>query len=293
MGRINDALERSRTGGDLPDLASRPSQPEFEPAWTTETGGDDRQRTQRRGSLTTAARPREVDGGLLRLSSMWRERLATGSEASPALVEQFRQLAGTLHHLQRTRRIRTVMVTSASPGDGKTLTSINLALVLSESYHANVVLIDADLRNPSIPNFATPRDGVSLSEALQSEADQRLALVQLTPNLTLLPAGPPIPNSIEALTSPRMRQVLDEAAERFDWVILDAAPIGPATDPRLLTSMVDGTLFVIRAGATQFDEVNRGIEALGRDHILGVVLNCADSAPLTAYYGVNPPRSTT
>lgn len=288
MSRIHDALERRQFGGGAV-APGAPSQTEFEPAWSTDAPADARMPPARRSTGAPAAGATvNREHGLVRLSSTWGERLAAGPHARPALVEQFRQLAGTLHHLQRTRRIRSVMVTSASPGDGKTLTAVNLALVLSESYRANVMLIDADLRNPSIPNFSSTVDGVSLSDALRSETDQRLALVQLTPTLTLLPAGAPIPNSIEALTSPRMRLILDEAVERYDWVILDASPIGPATDPRLLTSMVDGSLFVIRAGQTQFEDVQRGIDALGREHVLGIVLNGVEGGAFTAYYGAQP-----
>lgn len=287
MSRIHDALERTqfRGGEVVPDA---PSQAEFESAWSTDAPADARPAPARRTGLPATGPTISREQGLVRLSSTWGERLAAGPHARPALVEQFRQLAGTLHHLQRTRRIRSVMVTSASPGDGKTLTAVNLALVLAESYRANVMLIDADLRNPSIPNFASSVDGASLSDALRADTDQRLALVPLAPNLTLLPAGAPIPNSLEALTSPRMRLILDEAVERYDWVILDASPIGPATDPRLLTSMVDGSLFVIRAGETQFEDVQRGIDALGRDHVLGVVLNGVEGGAFTAYYGASP-----
>lgn|GEM_PF-1050256 len=289
MSRIHDALERTQFGGQPSGPSGAHSQAEFESAWSTAPAADVGGPQVERPWTASVARIKELgDSGLVRLSSAWRERLAAGPDARPGLVEQFRQLAGTLHHLQRTKRIRSVMVTSASPGDGKTLTAINLALVLSDSYRANVMLIEADLRNPSIPNFGSPRDGACLSDALRAETDLRLALVQLTPTLNLLPAGQPIPNSIEALTSPRMRQIIDEATERFDWVILDAAPIGPTTDPRLLATMVDGTLFVIRAGATQFDEVQRGIDALGRANILGVVLNGVQEEAFTSYYGAQP-----
>ena len=289
MSRIHDALERTRSGAGDAAAAGAPSQAAFEPARSTDAPGDARSpQASRPRSAIAGSATISREHGLVRLSSTWGERLAAGPHARPALVEQFRQLAGTLHHLQRTRRIRSVMVTSASPGDGKTLTAVNLALVLSESYRANVMLIDADLRNPSIPNFASSIDGATLSDALRAETDLRLALVQLTPTLTLLPAGPAIPNSIEALTSPRMRLILDEATERYDWVILDASPIGPATDPRLLTSMVDGSLFVIRAGVTQSEDVQRGIEALGRNHVLGVVLNGVEGSAFTAYYGAQP-----
>lgn len=213
----------------------------------------------------------------------WRERLATAPEGNSALIEQFRRLAGTLHHAQTASGIRTVMVTSAVPDDGKTLTAVNLALVLSESYRRKVLLVDADLRRPSIPHVVDLSDGVGLSETLRATSEQKLALVQLTSRLTLLPAGQPIPDPIGVLTSARMRSILDEAATHFDWVILDAPPVGPLADASLLADMVDGTLFVIRAGHTQHSHIQKAIEAVGRERILGVVLNGVENMPYQAY----------
>jgi capsular exopolysaccharide synthesis family protein len=179
------------------------------------------------------------------------------------------------------------MVTSAAQGDGKTLTALNLALVLSESYRYRVLLIDADLRRPSIPCVVDLGEGTGLSEALRAVTEQKLALAPATSMLTLLPAGQPIANSIEALTSPRMRQILDEASARFDWVILDAPPVGPTADARLLTEMVDGTLFVVHAQRTQYPDVKKAIDSLGREQILGIVLNGVESEPSNHYYGVH------
>ena len=116
-------------------------------------------------------------------------------------------------------------------------------------------------------------EGSGLSDALRAATEQKLALLKVVPGLTLLPAGHAIANSIEALTSPRMRQILDEAEATFDWVILDAPPMGATADARLLSQMVGGTLFVVRAGQTQCPDVQRAIESLGRENILGVVFN--------------------
>jgi protein-tyrosine kinase len=224
---------------------------------------------------------------MISFSSEWRERLAGGPQGDPALIEQFRRLAATLHHAQQANGLRSVMITSASPGDGKTLTAINLALVLAESYRYNVLLIDADLRRPSIPNIAELGEGSGLSEVLRATTEQKLALVPITSRLTLLPAGQPVSNSIEALTSPRMRQILDEANTRFDWVVLDAPPVGLTSDARLLTTLVGGAIFVIHAGKSQYPAVQKGIDLLGREHILGVVLNGVENADGEeySYYG--------
>jgi capsular exopolysaccharide synthesis family protein len=288
VSRIDEALRR--TGTAIPDATAVPEQQEFVPAWSV--SAPDLQPNP----ATEAAPPAVVSRqfgtrvpatgeGILTFSSQWRERLA-GPDGDPGMVEQFRRLAATLHHAHQANNLRSVMVTSASPGDGKTLTAVNLALVLAESYRYNVLLVDADLRRPSIPSVVDLSDGSGLSNALRSPTEQKLALVPVTSRLTLLPAGQPIANSIEALTSPRMRLILEEAALRFDWVILDAPPVGPTADARLLTQMVGGALFVVHAGQTQYPDVQRAIDAIGREHILGVVLNGVVSTPHDGYYGV-------
>lgn len=287
MSRIDEALRRVEgAGGRLELDASEPGQP---PAWampgTSESSGG--------AQWPMLGEPQPGEPGALdqrgpearlSISSGWRERLATGSDGDPALVEQFRRLAGTLHHARQMHGLRSVMVTSAGPNDGKTLTSINLALVLAESYRYRVLLVDADLRRPSITNVVEIAEGTGLSEALSSPTPQKLALAQLAPRLTLLPAGRPTMNSIEALVSPRMQQILDEALTKFDWVILDAPPVGPTADARLLSQMAGGTLFVIRAGKSQYPEVTHAIEVVGRDQILGVVLNDVVTRAGDRYY---------
>ncbi len=277
MGRIDEALRRTAPGEPEDPRASRSQL--FQPAWSV---ADESQ-----SETSAVSRPGEgVDAaiGMVRFSSQWRERLAAGPESDLHLTEQFRRLAATLHHARQANGLKEVMLTSASPSDGKTLTAVNLALVLAESYHYSVLLIDADLRRPSIPNLVDLTDGCGLSDALTAPTERKLALVQIAPRLTLLPAGRPISNSIEALTSPRMRQILDEASSRFDWVILDAPPVGPATDARLLAQMVGGTLFVILAGQTQCADVQQAVDAIGREQILGVVLNGVEVTGATPYY---------
>ncbi len=287
MSRIDEALRRTGGAGD-PAVPVAADQDLFLPAWPVADSGGAREEpatnTVDKAGVPGVLQDRHQAPGALSFSSAWRERLASGPDGNPTLIEQYRRLAATLHHAKLSNGLRSVMVTSARPGDGKTLTAINLALVLAESYRSQVLLIDADLRRPSIPTVVDIGSGAGLSEALRSPTEQKLALVPVTSRLTILPAGQAIANSIEALTSPRMRQILDEAVTRFDWVILDAPPVGPATDARLLTQMVEGTLFVIHAGQTQYGDVSQALDALGREHILGVVLNGVEDAPGGDYY---------
>ncbi len=293
MSRIDEALKRNRSVALTSAQPDVPRQELFAAAWPAEAavGGESSDATgPGRSATTTLADLPPVESRVsIGFSSEWRELLAGGPEGDPGLLEQFRRLAATLHHAHRTSGLRSVMITSAAPGDGKTLTAVNLALVLAESYRYNVLLVDADLRRPSISRVVQLSDDSGLSEALRSHTEQKLALVSITPRLTLLPAGQPIANSIEALTSPRMQRILGEATQTFDWVVIDAPPVGPTADARLLTQMVGGTLFVVHAGQTPYPEVQKAIDAIGREHILGVVLNGVElSANDYQYYGVAP-----
>ena len=286
MGRIDDALRLNEGGTVAPPDASDP-RPEFLPAWPVRAGGGGNDHTTATPGDLVVSPTGQAPAGLIRFSSKAREKLAAGPTADPGLTEQFRRLAATLHHARQANGLNCVMVTSARPGDGKTLTAVNLAIVLADSYRYNVLLVDADLRRPSIQSIVELGEGVGLSEVLRAKTEQKLALVRLSERLTLLPAGQATANSIEALTSPRMAQIMAEWTSRYDWVILAAPPVGRTTDARLLTGMVGGTLFVIHAGRTQCDDVQRAIDSLGREHLLGVVLNGVESDPADDYYGVH------
>jgi capsular exopolysaccharide synthesis family protein len=211
--------------------------------------------------------------GVAGFSAEWADRLALSPNVSPALVEQFRRLAASLFSAQGNGALKVIMVTSAAPGDGKTMTAVNLALVLSESYGRNVLLIDADLRRPSINNLTPRVPTCGLSDGLKAKEDQKLSVLQVTDRLTLLPAGRPDPDPMSGLTSIRMRRIIEEASNRFEWVILDAPPVGPLADASLLAGVADAILFVIRANTTPYPSIQRAIEAVGREKIFGVVLN--------------------
>ena len=204
------------------------------------------------------------------------EKLVATPDIRPAFVEQYRKLAGVLHHAQLEKNLKVVMMTSAMAGEGKTLTSTNLALTFSESYRRTVLLIDADLRRPTLHEIFQVPNVSGLGDGLRSDKEQKLSLVQISPRLTLLTAGRPDPDPMSGLTSDRMRRVIEEASSRFDWVIVDTPPVGLLPDARLLAAMADTTLLVIRANTTPYHFVRRAVEAIGRDHIFGVVLNRAE-----------------
>jgi capsular exopolysaccharide synthesis family protein len=215
-------------------------------------------------------------------------RLATKTVIDDAMLpaprEQYRRLAATLHQAQRANGCKVVMVASAVAGEGKTLTAANLALTLSESYRRSVLLVDGDLRRPSLHTVFQVDGAPGLSDGLIAIDDPKLPLHRISSRLTVLPAGRPTSDPIGALTSERMRRLIDEAREAFDWVIIDTPPVGLLTDAALLSSMADGIVLVVKAESTPFDMVNRAVDAMGRDRVMGVVLNRAKEQPHRSSY---------
>jgi protein-tyrosine kinase len=221
------------------------------------------------------------------------DKLSVNS-GDPTATEQYRRLAGRLYLAQAEHGTRVVMVTSAMPGEGKTLTATNVALTLAESYKRQVLLIDADLRRPWVHEMFQVPNLSGLNDGLRSEEERKIPLLRLTDNLSILTAGRPDRDPMSVLSSDRMRRVLQEASSRFDWVIIDTPPVALLTDAHLLASLVDAVLLVVQAGKTPLAAINRAVEAVGRERILGVVLNRADHASVYHaydYYGSYAPAT--
>jgi protein-tyrosine kinase len=295
MGRIDDALRRASVGNGA--LTPRPTESApgsaeaFVSPWTFD--GAETEAAARPQFEADAAAPRPALPGAAEapplsvfngFSSDIAPKIVTSPGGSPVMAEQFRRLAATLHHAQLVQGTKLILITSANPGDGKTMTATNLALTLSESYRRDVLLIDADLRRPSLHEVFRVPNVSGLTDGLTAAKESRLPVLQITSTLTLLTAGRPDPDPMSALTSPRMEQILREASGRFDWVIVDTAPIGLLVDARLLTTTVDGAIFVIRAGVTPYRDAMKALDSLGRDRVLGIVLNAVQGVDESAKY---------
>jgi len=215
------------------------------------------------------------------------EKLVVHPGTGRGCVEQYRRIAAVLHHLQGERGTKVLMVASAGVGEGKTLTAANLALTLSESYRRRVLLIDADLRRPSLSALFQLQSARGLSEKLRGESDGPLRVLELSECLALLPGGRPDSDPMAGLTSERMKEIIQQATESYDWVILDTPPVALQPDASLLAALVEATVFVVGAGLTPCAVVEQALNAVGRDKIVGVVLNrvLADAAGEAAYYG--------
>jgi len=208
-------------------------------------------------------------------------KLVVSAQAAPTTVQEYRQVAAALQEIQDRsewtgrsglhQSFRAVLVTSALPGEGKTLTVANLALTLSDHLAKHVLVIDADLRRPAVHELLGLSNATGLSDVLRSGTDN-LPLQEVSPLLSVLSAGASWVDP-QTLGSDRMRTVLEECARRFEWVLVDAPAISFGTDARLLARLSRAVLLVIATGATSSRIVERALSEVGRACVIGTVLN--------------------
>ena len=213
------------------------------------------------------------------------QKLVVASDASPVSIEQYRRLAATLYQTKAESGLKSIMVCSALPREGKTLTAANLALTLSESYRQRVLLIDADFRGASTHNVFDVAISPGLGDFLAS-VDMPLPITAVSPTLSVVPAGTCSGNPLAGLMSGRMKQLVEQATAHFDWVVLDTPPVGVIADANLLAALTDAVVFVVAAGSTPYPLVRRAIGEIGAERVIGVVLNrvSASTMPSNTYY---------
>src|SRR5664280_988213 len=205
------------------------------------------------------------------------------------IAEAYRALRTSILLSRTGQSTKVLMVTSALPQEGKTTTSVNLAIVLAQR-DARVLLIEGDMRRAGISQVFDFESDTGLSTVLGGNTVAEVAIrsVPGVPNLSVLPAGPVPLNPSEMLASPRMRDLLASLSSEFDYVIIDTPPVLSVTDAVLLSKLADSTLLVIRAGMTSKAALRRAYDVLAQvdAHIMGVILNAADfTEPDRYYYG--------
>jgi protein-tyrosine kinase len=293
MSRVHDALAKARANASEADTSNPAAGvPLFplegadpgQPGWASETAVPPTDVLAPQNAAAAAVR-QEVDTVLEPAGRDLGEKVVLSPDPDHASVEQYRRLAARLHLAQAEHGIKVVMIASALPGEGKTLTATNLALTLSESYHRDVLLIDGDLRRPSIHEMFRIANVSGLNDGLRSEANRKVPLVRWSDRLTLITAGRPDADPMRVLVSEKMKRVITEASQKFDWVIVDTPPIGLLTDASLFSAMVDTAIMVVQAARTPHADIDRAVTALGRDRIFGVVLNRAAAASNPKYSG--------
>src|SRR6266516_364024 len=203
-----------------------------------------------------------------------------------AVCEQFRSLRTRILQAGERQKMRAFVVTSAGVGEGKTLTALNLSWLLAQTDGVKAVVIDADLRQPCATDYLGIEAPYGLSEVLAGTATLEESIVKLKPSgLHLLPGGEARDDVAELLSGSKFGRVLADARRMFDYIIIDAPPLGIFTDANLLINRADGALLVVRAGKTRFGSVDLLLEQLPRERILGVVLNRSEDQPAdNSYY---------
>jgi non-specific protein-tyrosine kinase len=216
--------------------------------------------------------------------------LVAGTAPHALVAEQYRALRTRIAHSENGHPRRVLLVTSPTKGDGKSITSANLALTMSQEFNRSVALVDADLRQPLLHSLLGVPSTPGLSDVLQGGAALEDALLALPEHrLTVLPSGTLPENPAELLGSTAMRRVLDALRARFDRVVIDTPPALPLADVGVLAPMTDGLLLVVRADVTPKPAIERALGVCESSRIVGLVLN--NTGPDDAGYGYAPYQS--
>lgn len=207
------------------------------------------------------------------------------SKPREAPAEEFRSLRTRLNHLQTLQPLHTVVVTSASPAEGKSFTASNLAVTQSQLAGKRVLLADFDFRRPTLDKIFRLPASPGITDYLVGKARVGEIITKIgDTNLYAMTAGDPVSNPLELLNLKTCAALIDALRNHFDWVILDSPPLLFAADGNLLATMCDGTILVVRIGTTTFDSVTRAMQSLCENNLLGVVVNGARRSELYSKY---------
>jgi protein-tyrosine kinase len=200
--------------------------------------------------------------------------------------EQFHTLRSRLHRIRNTQPLKTVLVTSAMPSEGKTFVSSNLALVLARQLGVKVLLIDGDLRHPRLHDVFGAPLSPGLGEYLSRHVDEKEA-IQKAPmqNLHLVAGGNVVSNPAELIGNGWFAKLIARAAPMFDWIVVDSPPAVPIADASLMAEACDGVILVLRSGSTSYHLARQACGEFRGKPILGSVLNRVNAgATHDAYY---------
>ncbi len=203
-------------------------------------------------------------------------KLIVFHEPESLIAEHFKLLRSRILHPADGKELRTIMVTSAMENAGKTMIACNLALSIAQGVDPYAMLIDADVRKPSIEKMFGMKAGTGLTDYLRGEVTLSQCLVKpVISKLTILPSGNSVSNPAEIVTSSRMRELLEEAKGRYSdrFIIMDTPPVNMASETVDLAKLVDAILLVVRCGESRKPLVEQAISRLGRERIMGIIFN--------------------
>jgi protein-tyrosine kinase len=271
MSRVHDALRRAEQAGLLSPPASRPN-----------------------GEARTTGVTQDHGPNLANLLEQVEEipfRAASDSllidVARPheAPMEEFRTLRTRLNHMKTLQPIHTVVITSPSPAEGKSLSAANLALVQAHLAGNTTLLADFDFRRPIVHTLFGIDRSPGITDYLLGRVPLHQAIRKVAgTNLYIMPAGEAVINPLELLNLREVKHLLDRLPTLFNWIVLDSPPLLFAADANLLSTLCHGTLLVVRVGHTTIDSVTRAMQSLCNNNVLGIVVNGARRGELYSKY---------
>ena len=204
-------------------------------------------------------------------------RLVTITHPHSSYCEEYRSLRTHILHKSQRQKLQSIVIASVNASEGKSVTALNFSWLLAQTDGVRALIIDADLRMPSLTDYLGIETDKGLSDVLSGTSTLKNSIIRLEPSgLHLLPGGEARNDVAELLSGPKFKEILREAREMFDFVIIDAPPLGIFTDAAVLINHADGAMLVIRANRTRYSLVERVLENVPRERMLGVVLNQSD-----------------
>jgi capsular exopolysaccharide synthesis family protein len=313
MSHIFDALQRAeteRTGAERDDLALatellKIAEAEAVVAPTDKVSEDDVRTTDHviRTSVAVstasngAVPPKIFERfGSLPVVMPTTSKLVSIIEKDSLAAEKFRFLGVRLRQIQQTRPLKKVLITSTIPEEGKTTVSANLACTLARRRQQKTLLLEGDLRRPTLAKQFGLDRVPGLCEYLQNESDIADSIYRLDAlGLWILPAGRTPQNPLELMQNGKLSPLMNQLSSWFDWIVIDSPPVLPLADTSMWMRMADGILLVTRQGKTEKQHLQRGVEALDRSKLLGALINSSANVARSNYYyryGPTAPKDT-
>jgi exopolysaccharide/PEP-CTERM locus tyrosine autokinase len=221
------------------------------------------------------------------------DKLVSYFQPSSMVAEQFRRLRQYIIKPGIDDSPKALLVTSAMAGEGKSLIAINLAITIAIELHSHALLVDCDLRNPSLSRFFGLHEALGLSDYLQGNVELDGLFVKTSVDkLSVLCGGSLQDNPVELIGSNKMKSLIQDLRSRYNdrYIILDSSPLLATTEPSVLNEMVDGILYVVKAGETPRETVVQAMNLLRKEKIMGVVLNSVEfktQALIRRYFGMH------
>jgi capsular exopolysaccharide synthesis family protein len=212
-------------------------------------------------------------------------RLVAITQPHSSYCEEYRSLRTHVLHKGQRDKLKSIVVASVNPSEGKSITSMNLAWMLAQTDSTNALIIDADLRMPSLADYLGIETDKGLSDVLSGTATLAECIIKLEPSgLYILPGGEARQDVAELISGPRFKEILAEAREMFDFTIIDVPPLGIFTDATVLINQADAAVLVVRANRTRYSQMDRILEPLPKERFLGVVLNQSADVLAESHY---------